>query len=183
MDSYASAYPFFRFKKWTGTKASVYFFRLWRVHVHFHELSRTIPGGDPHRTPTQGSVCGSGLSRRRGASRHQGLSPQTQTRHHRAPAARHPAPQRHRAGDRAHEKRRQATTQLAQGADGDVFNALLCGAGNNLRIILRKLRLFFAVITAWRASLHLTSASSTAPARLFQDFIASDRSHPSLRLE
>src|SRR5471032_3342858 len=28
--------------------------------------------------------------------------------------ARHPAPQRHRAGDRAHEQRRQATTQLAQ---------------------------------------------------------------------
>ncbi len=71
-------------------------------------------GGDPHRRPAQGSVCGPGLTWRRGASRHQGLPPQTQTRHHRATAARHPAPQRHRTGDRAHEERRQAATQLAQ---------------------------------------------------------------------
>lgn len=44
-----------------------------------------------------------------------------------------------------------------KGADGDAFNALLCGCGHNLRMILRKLRLFFAFIAAWMASLHFTS--------------------------
>ena len=52
-----------------------------------------------------------------------------------------------------------------KGADGDAFNALLCGCGHNLRLILRKLRLFFAFIVAWLASLRLISASYAAPAR------------------
>jgi len=52
-----------------------------------------------------------------------------------------------------------------KGLDGDAFNALLCGCGHNLRLILRKLGLFFAVIVAWLASLRLISASYTAPAR------------------
>ncbi|MDN7675993.1 IS5/IS1182 family transposase, partial [Burkholderia oklahomensis] len=29
---------------------------------------------------------------------------------------------------------------------GDALNAVLCGAGHNLRMILRKLRLFYALI-------------------------------------
>ena len=52
-----------------------------------------------------------------------------------------------------------------KGADGDAFNALLCGCGHNLRLILRKLRLFFAFIVVWLASLRLISASYAAPAR------------------
>jgi len=40
-----------------------------------------------------------------------------------------------------------------KGTDGDAFHALLCGCGHNLRMILRKLRLLFALIAAapiWR---------------------------------
>ena len=70
-----------------------------------------------------------------------------------------------------------------KGADGDAFNALLCGCGHNLRMILRKLRLFFAFIAAWLASLHSTSGACMAPTRLFHDFIGSDRPQPSLCLE
>lgn len=35
-----------------------------------------------------------------------------------------------------------------KGTDGDAFHALLCGCGHNLRMILRKLRLLFAQISA-----------------------------------
>ena len=70
-----------------------------------------------------------------------------------------------------------------KGADGDAFNALLCGCGHNLRMILRKLRLFFAFIAAWLASPQLPSGACTAPPRLFHDFIGSDRPQPSLCLE
>ncbi|WP_295994068.1 IS5 family transposase [Rugamonas sp.] len=79
-----------------------------------HTLYETLEQGDPHRAPAQRSVCGPRLSRRRGASRNQGLPPQTQARYHRTPAARHPTSQRHRAGDRTHEERRQAAAKLAQ---------------------------------------------------------------------
>jgi len=53
-----------------------------------------------------------------------------------------------------------------KGTDGDAFNALLCGCGHNLRMILRKLRLFFAFIAAWLASLHSTRRPLAALARL-----------------
>ena len=36
-----------------------------------------------------------------------------------------------------------------KGTDGDAFHALLCGCGHNLRMILRKLRLLFALSAAW----------------------------------
>src|SRR5471032_3006769 len=36
-----------------------------------------------------------------------------------------------------------------KGAEADAFHALLCGCGHNLRMILRKLRLLFALIAAW----------------------------------
>ncbi|SFF64389.1 hypothetical protein SAMN05518865_102410, partial [Duganella sp. CF458] len=35
-----------------------------------------------------------------------------------------------------------------KGTDGDAFHALLCGCGHNLRMILRKLRLLLAQISA-----------------------------------
>jgi len=35
-----------------------------------------------------------------------------------------------------------------QGAEGDAIHAVLCGAGHNLRMILRALRLFLAVVFA-----------------------------------
>ncbi|VVE84553.1 hypothetical protein PSP31121_04809 [Pandoraea sputorum] len=35
-----------------------------------------------------------------------------------------------------------------KGSIGDALNAVLCGAGYNLRTILRKLRLFYALILA-----------------------------------
>lgn len=44
-------------------------------------------------------------------------------------------------------------------------NPSLCSCGHNLCLILQKLRLFFAFIAAWLASLHLTSVSYTVPAR------------------
>jgi len=67
-----------------------------------------------------------------------------------------------------------------KGTDGDAFNALLCGCGHNLRMILRKLRLFFACIAAWLASLHSTPAPVAALARLVDD--AHDYDHPQLWL-
>jgi IS5 family transposase len=33
-----------------------------------------------------------------------------------------------------------------KGTKGDAFHAILCGCGHNLRMILRKLRLLFALI-------------------------------------
>jgi hypothetical protein len=35
-----------------------------------------------------------------------------------------------------------------KGALGDAIHAVLCGAGHNLRMILRKLRLFYAAVLA-----------------------------------
>jgi transposase, IS5 family len=35
-----------------------------------------------------------------------------------------------------------------QGALGDAMHAVLCGAGHNLRMILRKLRFFYALMLA-----------------------------------
>ncbi|CAH2894696.1 MAG: Mobile element protein, partial [uncultured Paraburkholderia sp.] len=35
-----------------------------------------------------------------------------------------------------------------QGALGDAMHAVLCGAGHNLRMILRKLKVFYALILA-----------------------------------
>jgi len=67
-----------------------------------------------------------------------------------------------------------------KGADGDAFNALLCGCGHNLRMILRKLRLFFAFIAAWLASPYPTPGSCTEPARLLKDFIDNYRSQSRL---
>lgn len=42
-----------------------------------------------------------------------------------------------------------------KGALGDAMNAVLCGAGHNLRIILRKLRLFWL----WILSLYIARVS------------------------
>src|SRR5471032_1022805 len=67
-----------------------------------------------------------------------------------------------------------------KGTDGDAFNALLCGCGHNLRMILRKLRLFFAFIAAWLASPYPTPGSCTEPARLLKDFIDNYRSQSRL---
>jgi len=42
-----------------------------------------------------------------------------------------------------------------KGTEGDAFHALLCGCGHNLRMILRKLRLLFALIIVrpqWQAA-------------------------------
>lgn len=36
-----------------------------------------------------------------------------------------------------------------KGADGDALHALLCGAGHNLRMILRHLRVLYSVLVAW----------------------------------
>ena len=36
-----------------------------------------------------------------------------------------------------------------KGADGDALHALLCGAGHNLRMILRHLRVLCLVLVAW----------------------------------
>ncbi|MBS0317978.1 MAG: IS5 family transposase, partial [Proteobacteria bacterium] len=36
-----------------------------------------------------------------------------------------------------------------KGSDGDAMHALLCGAGHNLRMILRHLRVFFLAFVAW----------------------------------
>jgi hypothetical protein len=58
-----------------------------------------------------------------------------------------------------------------------------CCGGCGLRMILRKLRLFFAFIAAWLALLHLTSRPGTARACLFHDFIGSDRPQRGLCLE
>jgi hypothetical protein len=50
---------------------------------------------------------------------------------------------RHQTGDRPHEDRRQVGAELLLGELGDKINALLCGAGHNIRIILKKLREMF----------------------------------------
>jgi IS5 family transposase len=65
------------------------------------------------------------------------------------------------------------------GADGDAFNALLCGCGHNLRMILRKLRLFYAVIVLWLASVHLALRWYMAQIHLFENNHDGDQQHPS----
>lgn len=67
-----------------------------------------------------------------------------------------------------------------KGTDGDAFNALLCGCGHNLRMILRKLRLFFAFIAAWLASLYLTPGPGVTQARLAEG--ARDNDRPQVKL-
>ena len=58
------------------------------------------------------------------------------------------------------------------GALGDAINALLCGAGHNIRLILNKLReklhLFFAglLLAAWRRS-DCRRSAATLPAPVF----------------
>ena len=52
-----------------------------------------------------------------------------------------------------------------KGTTGDAMNALLVGAGHNLRLILRKLRLLFAWCWEWRSeSIHQLALPSTANA-------------------
>lgn len=62
-----------------------------------------------------------------------------------------------------------------KGTDGDAFNALLCGCGDNLRMILRKLRLFFAFIVAWMASLYLSPGPGVTLAGLVDGARDNDR--------
>ena len=52
-----------------------------------------------------------------------------------------------------------------KGMVGDAINALLCGAGHNLRKILRQLALFCAQI--WRLSQQLTQQTNTSEAHLY----------------
>ncbi|CAH2915785.1 MAG: Mobile element protein, partial [uncultured Paraburkholderia sp.] len=47
---------------------------------------------------------------------------------------------------RSNRRRSWATSR--QGALGDAMHAVLCGAGHNLRMILRKLKVFYALIPA-----------------------------------
>ena len=53
-----------------------------------------------------------------------------------------------------------------KGADGDALHALLCGAGHNLRMLLRYLRVLCLALLAWLASflLRRTSARDSMPA-------------------
>ncbi len=53
-----------------------------------------------------------------------------------------------------------------KGADGDALHALLCGAGHNLRMLLRYLRVLCLALFSWLASLllRLTSARDSMPA-------------------
>lgn len=46
------------------------------------------------------------------------------------------------------------------GSLGDAIHAVLCGAGHNLRMILRKLRVFYALILA--ALLNFQTATASA---------------------
>ncbi|MGF6902425.1 hypothetical protein P3T22_003703 [Paraburkholderia sp. GAS348] len=51
-----------------------------------------------------------------------------------------------------------------KGALGDAINAVLCGAGHNLRMNLRKRRLFYAFFLT--VPLNRTIATTSVPARL-----------------
>ena len=49
-----------------------------------------------------------------------------------------------------------------KGSLGDALNAVLCGAGHNLRIILRALRLFYArILCLWIILMGLTNSRTT----------------------
>jgi IS5 family transposase len=48
-----------------------------------------------------------------------------------------------------------------KGANGDALHALLCGAGHNLRMILRHLRVLYCVPLAWITSLTNGSIASS----------------------
>ncbi|MEX3860493.1 IS5/IS1182 family transposase, partial [Paraburkholderia sp. BR10923] len=48
-----------------------------------------------------------------------------------------------------------------KGALGDAINAVLCGAGHNLRMILRKLRRFYVLVLV--ALLNRSAASASTP--------------------
>jgi IS5 family transposase len=43
-----------------------------------------------------------------------------------------------------------------KGAQGDAIHAVLCAAGYNIRLMMRKLRLFYAMILAFRQHMLLT---------------------------
>jgi IS5 family transposase len=38
-----------------------------------------------------------------------------------------------------------------KGRLGDAIHAILCGAGHNIRLLLRRLRLFYALVLVWLA--------------------------------
>jgi hypothetical protein len=60
-----------------------------------------------------------------------------------------------------------------------VFTALLCGCGHNLHMILRKLRLFYAVILVWMASLDLAVRPYLTSALSFGNASDGDQHHSS----
>jgi hypothetical protein len=60
----------------------------------------------------------------------------------RAEAVSGPIPGSHRP----HEGRWQTRPELAEGSDA--MHSVLCGASHNLRMILRKLKVFYAIILA-----------------------------------
>jgi IS5 family transposase len=53
-----------------------------------------------------------------------------------------------------------------KGIDGDAYNALLCGCGHNLRMILRKLRLLFGPVAGWLIWRQIREAFSQQPPQL-----------------
>jgi hypothetical protein len=54
--------------------------------------------------------------------------------------------QSNRASDRSYEGRWQADPNSLQGRLGDAINVVLYSADHNLRMIVRKLRLFYALV-------------------------------------
>lgn len=50
-----------------------------------------------------------------------------------------------------------------KGADGDALHALLCGAGHNLRMILRHLRVLCLALAAWLMFVARSVIASAGP--------------------
>ncbi len=55
-----------------------------------------------------------------------------------------------------------------QGAEGDAIHAMLCGAGHNLRLILRAIRLFGALIMALLAAIIAVTEETRLVTRPFK---------------
>ena len=51
-----------------------------------------------------------------------------------------------------------------KGRDGDRINAILAGAGHNFRLLLRWLRVLFALILGWMMTLTCDRQTAAAPA-------------------
>lgn len=85
-----------------------------RQPVRRAHVGRSVgAGGDPERRSTGNRDCRPRL-KGRCYRRCEGLSPRFEVRHHAWLAGDDPVPQRHRAGHRPHEGRRQARSEQAQ---------------------------------------------------------------------